>query len=125
MPAIGRTPLSKLRPQQIQALMNAKPESGLSPRSVGIIHAVLRTALKDAVRWELIPRNVAALIHAPRTTRTEITPLSPEEARAFLESVRGDRLVAPYTVGLALGLRQGEILGLRWSDVDLDVSGHE
>jgi integrase len=120
-PTLGRTVLSKLRPQQVQALLNAKLASGLSPRSVGIIHAVLRTALNQAVQWDTVPRNVATLVQPPRAPRAEIHPLSPEQARSFLDAVRGDRLEALYSVGLALGLRQGEILGLRWSDVDLEA----
>lgn len=120
-PTLGRIVLSRLRPQQLQALMNAKLASGLSPRSVGIIHAVLRAALNQAVQWDMVPRNVATLVQSPRAPRAEITPLSPEQARCFLDAVKGDRLEALYSVGLALGLRQGEILGLCWSDVDLDA----
>jgi len=121
-PTLGRTPLSKLRPQQIQALLNVKLVSGLSPRSVGIIHAVLRAALGQAVQWDLVPRNVATLVQPPRAPRAEITPLTPEQARGFLDAIRGDRLEALYSVAVALGLRQGEILGLRWSDVDVEAS---
>jgi integrase len=120
-PAVGRTPLSRLRPQHVQALLNAKLASGLSPRSVGIIHAVLRGALNQALRWGVVPRNVATLAQPPRATRAEITPLTPEQARAFLDAVKGDRLEALYSVGLALGLRQGEVLGLEWTDVDLEA----
>jgi integrase len=119
-PTLGRIVLSRLRPQQVQALLNAKLASGLSPRSVGIVHAVLRTALNQGVQWDMVPRNVAALVQPPRVTRAEISPLTPEQARDFLDAVRGDRLEALYSVGLALGLRQGEILGLRWADVDLE-----
>ena len=120
-PTLGRTPLSKLRPQQIQALLNAKLVSGLSPRRVGIIHAVLRTALDQAVQWDLVPRNVVVLAQPPRVTRAEISPLTPEQARDFLEAMRGDRLAAVHSVAVALGLRQGEILGLAWADVDLEA----
>lgn len=120
-PTLGRAPLSKLSPQQVQALLNSKLASGLSPRSVGIIHAVLRRALNQAVKWDLVPRNVATLVQPPRAPRAEITPLTPEQARAFLDAVRGDRLEALYSVGLALGLRQGEVLGLAWTDVDLEA----
>ena len=120
-PTLGRAPLSKLSPQQVQALLNSKLTSGLSPRSVGIIHAVLRRALNQAVKWDLVPRNVATLVQPPRAPRAEITPLTPDQARVFLDAVRGDRLEALYSVGLALGLRQGEVLGLAWTDVDLEA----
>lgn len=82
---------------------------------------MLRTALGVARRWELVDRNVATLVDPPRAKRPKIRPLEPAEARRFLESVRGDRLEALYSVALALGLRQGEALGLRWQDVDLDA----
>jgi integrase len=67
-----------------------------------------------------VQRNVAILVEPPSGPSTEIKPLTPAEARTFLNAVRGDRLEALYTVAVALGLRQGEIMGLRWSDVDLD-----
>ena len=120
-PTIGRVPLTKLSPQQVQALMNDKLASGLSPRRVQYIHAVLRRALGQAEKWSLVPRNVAKLVNPPRVQRAEISPFSPEEAREFLSAVRGDRLEALYSVALAVGLRQGEALGLSWKDIDLDA----
>ena len=68
----------------------------------------------------LIPRNAAA-IKAPRPAPEEMHPLSPNEARAFLEAARGERFEALYVLGITTGLRRGELLGLRWKDVDLDV----
>ena len=72
------------------------------------------------MRWGLVQRNVAALVSPPRVERKEVNPFSLEEARSFLEAIKGNRLEALYTVALALGLRQGEALGLRWEDIDLD-----
>lgn len=120
IPELGTTPLAKLTPQQVQQLLNEKLDSGLSPRRVLYIRAVLRRALKEAHQWGLVTRNVATLVRPPKAERFEIRPLDPEQARRFLESVRGDRLEALYSVALALGLRAGEALGLRWEDVDLD-----
>lgn len=100
--------------------MNAKLASGLSARTVQYIHATLRRALGQALKWDLVARNVATLVDPPRVVRPEVQPLTPEAAKALLEAARGDRLSALYTVALALGLRQGELLGLRWADVDLD-----
>jgi integrase len=119
VPEIGRVPLAKLSPQHVQALMNRKLASGLAPRRVAMIRGVLRTALNQALRWGLVARNVAALVSPPRATQFEVRPLSPEQARTFLNGVRGEPLEALYTVALAVGLRQGEALGLRWEDVDL------
>src|ERR1019366_258953 len=70
--------------------------------------------------WDLIPRNVATLVQAPRVVTAEIKPFSLAEARALLASGRGDRWEAIYTVAISFGLRQGEILGLRWADVDFE-----
>ncbi len=120
-PALGRHQLVKLAPQQVQALLNQKLAEGLSPRSVQYLRTILRGALGQALKWGLVTRNVAALTDPPRVERPEIHPLTPGQAERFLDAVRGDRLEALYAVALALGLRQGEALGLRWEDVDLDA----
>jgi integrase len=119
IPSLGRVVLSKLVPLDIQEFLNAKLASGLSARTVQYCHAVLRAALEQAVRWDLVPHNVAKLVKAPRVRRSEIRPLDPEQAYRLLDVVRGHRLEALYTVALAIGLREGEALGLRWEDVDL------
>lgn len=120
IPDLGSTPLARLTAIQVQAMLNARLKTGLSPRTVHHIRAVLRKALNQAVRWGLLSRNVATMVDPPRTTSVEIRPLSPRDARALLGAVKGDRLEALFTVALALGLRQGEALGLTWADVDLD-----
>jgi integrase len=119
-PAIGRIPLARLSPADVQAMLNAKSSTGLSPQTVRNIHAVLRRALSQAMRWGLVARNVATLVELPRVARAEVRALSPADARAILEAVRGDRLEGLINVTLATGMRQGEALGLRWRDVDLD-----
>ncbi|MGW4610098.1 tyrosine-type recombinase/integrase [Streptomyces sp. NPDC004532] len=83
-------------------------------------HRVLRTALTAAVREELITRNVAALVEPPRVRQQEIRPWSLEETLSFLEAARTDPLYAAFVLAIAMGLRRGELVGLRWSDVDLD-----
>lgn len=120
IPAFGSTPLAKLTPQQVQRLFNEKLDGGLSPRRVLYIRAVLRRALKEAHQWGLVSQNVATLVRPPKAERFEVRPLDPDQARRFLETIRGDRLEALYAVALAVGLRAGEALGLRWEDVDLD-----
>ena len=120
-PALGHLPLGQLAPQHVQTMMNEKLAAGLSPRSVQYLRGVLRSALNQAVKWDLVARNVATLVEPPRSRRPPVRPLTPEQARSLLEAVRGDRLEALVTVALALGLRQGEALALRWEDVDLDA----
>ncbi len=93
----------------------------LSPKSLRYLRGTLRTALNQAVRRGLVSRNAAALVDGPRVQRFEIAPFTPVEALRFLSAVRGHRLEALYTVSLAIGLRQGEALGLRWQDVDLEM----
>jgi integrase len=119
-PRLGKVRLEKLTPAQVQGLLNEKLEAGLAPRTVRYVRQVLRTALGEAQRWGLVARNVADVVDGPRVERNEVEPMRPEEARRFLASVRGDRLEALYAVVLAVGLRQGEALGLRWQDVDLE-----
>ncbi|MEU6323048.1 tyrosine-type recombinase/integrase [Streptomyces sp. NPDC047009] len=84
------------------------------------VHRVLRTALTAAVREELITRNVAALVEPPRVKQQEIRPWSLEETPSFLEAARADPLYAAFVLAIAMGLRRGELVGLRWSDLDLD-----
>jgi len=90
----------------------------LSASSLRHIHAVIRRALNVAVRWQLITVNPATLVDAPQATQHEFVPLSAREARRLIRAARDDRLEARWLVGLALGLRQGEALGLWWDDAD-------
>lgn len=120
-PAIGRIPLDKLTPQNVQFLLNEKLRQGLKPRTVRYIRGTLRTALNEAQRWGLVSRNAAALVDGPRVERYVNRPLTPDEARTLLRSIKGDRLEALYSVALTMGLRQGEALGLTWEDVDLQL----
>ena len=83
---------------------------------------MLRIALSDPVRCELVSRNVAKLTKTPKVIRREIHPLTPEPAKTLITQVRGPREEALFTVAVALGLRVGEILGLRWEDVDLTAN---
>jgi len=112
-PDLGHVRLSKLTPHDVRKFMNAKIETGLSARTVLYCRAVLRRALRQAVCDGIIFRNVATLVEPPRSVRSEVKVLTPEQAGAFLEAIKEDRLQALYTVALSLGFRQGEALGLR------------
>ena len=125
-PSLGKVPLDKLTPQHVQKLLNELLErggaagEGLSPRTVQYVRATLRRALGQALKWGLVTRNVATLVEPPKSRRAEVQFLTEQEARALLAAAKGDRLEALYAVALTLGLRQGELLGLRWEDLDLD-----
>ena len=121
VPTLGRVKLNKLNPLHLQSLYKERLDSGLSSRTVQYIHVVMHRALKQAVRWGLVPRNVSEAVDPPKIHRKEMRPLSPDQARAFLEAAREDRLEALYVVALHCGLRQGELFGLRWGDVDLEA----
>jgi integrase len=119
-PTLGRIKLSKLSPVHIQGFYRDRLDAGLSASTVNKMHTVLHKALSQAMRWSLIPRNPTEAVKAPRPAPQEMRPLSPEEARKFLEAARGDRLEALYILAITTGMRRGELLGLKWSDVDLE-----
>lgn len=119
-PSFEKVRLQKLSAQDINTLLNNKRAAGLSASTVKYIHSILHRALAQAQKWDIVPRNVASLVTPPRITRDEVQPLDPEQARRLLEVIRGHRLEALYSVTLAVGLRQGEALGLKWEDVDLE-----
>ena len=122
LPTLGRVRLAKLTPQHVHSLVMLKVREGrLSPRTIQYMHSVLRAALNQAVRWRMVHYNAAAMVSTPRVTRREVLALTPADARRLLDSARGDRLEALYSVALALGLRQGEALGLKWADINLET----
>jgi integrase len=120
---IGHIPLSKLTPFHVDHLIAEMEKHGLSPATIRQTRAILQAALKRALRYKLVTENVAALVDVPELNRAERTALTPDQARAFLESLRGERLEALYATAVLLGLRQGELLGLRWQDVEWSRPG--
>jgi integrase len=121
LPELGRLRLSRITVSHVQSLLQSKLEAGMAPQSVVHIRSVLRRILNHAIRLGLLNRSVASLARPPRLEHFEIHPFTPDEARAFLHAIEGDRLRALYVVALFAGLRQGELLGLKWEDVDLDA----
>ena len=119
-PVLGRIKLKNLTPAHVRGLYREKLEGGLSPRTVQYIHVTLHKALKAAVADGLVPRNVTEAVKAPQVRREEMQPLSPEQVKTLFEAARGDRLEALYILAVHTGLRQGELLGLKWDDVDLE-----
>lgn len=120
-PTLGSTRLLQLSAQQVQRLYAAKLGESLSTTTVHHLHSTLHRALEQAVRLGLVVRNITDLVDAPRFAETELHVLSAEEARILLDVATGERLEALYVLALATGMRQSELLGLRWADVDLDA----
>jgi len=116
-PGLGRRRLDQLAPRDVQRLL-ADLSTRVAPGTVAKIHAVLRVALSDAERMDLVERNVAKAVRPPSVPQVERRVLSVQEAQHLLRLVEGDRLEAFFVVALTLGLRRGEVLGLKWSDVD-------
>jgi len=120
LPTCGRISLARLSPLDVQRMVNQIIGAGLSPTTAHHAHAVLRRALRDAVAAELVGRNVAAMVKPPPMAFHEMQTLDADQARAFLAAATGDRWEALWILAVTTGMRQGELLGLRWSDVDLD-----
>jgi len=121
VPHVGGVRLTRLTPQHLSGLYAKLQESGLSARTVQFAHAVLHKALDQAVRWGLIPRSPADLVDTPRPKRKELAVLSPEQVEALLAAAKGERLEALFVLAVTTGLRRGELLGLKWGDVDWDA----
>ncbi|MDQ5839706.1 MAG: site-specific integrase [Chloroflexota bacterium] len=92
----------------------------MSPATVRYLHAVLHGALSQAVEWRIIADNPADRVRLPAKTSPEMAALTPEQARVFLEAIRGHGMEALFTLAIATGMRQGELLGLRWADLEAD-----
>lgn len=118
-PALGIYRLSKLAPENVQAMLNEKADH-LSARRVARIHAVLRIMLNKAIRLGWVNRNVATLVSLPKCEEYEPVVLGSSEAKDFIRAAKGHRLEAFFVVALALGLRRGEALGIKWEDIDFE-----
>lgn len=123
IPHLGRISLTKLSPTDLSTMYAALLGEGLAPRTVGHAHRVLGRALREAEVAGLVGRNVARLVRPPRVPQKEMQTFTAEQARTLLRAaeVAGDRLAALYAVALATGAREGELLVLRWKDVDWDA----
>jgi integrase len=121
IPALGRVKLKNLSPAHLQAFYWDRIDAGLSPATVRYLHSLLHRSLKQALRWNLVHTNVAKAVDPPKIPRKTMQALSPEQARIFLHAAREDHLEAMYVLAVHCGLRQGELLGLRWEDVDLEA----
>jgi integrase len=120
-PTLGRVKLETLTPTHLRSLFRERLEAGLAPRMVQLIHTTLHKALKQAAVDGLVSRNVAGMVRAPRSPGKEIRTLTPHQARALLQYADLDRLETLYVLAVTTGMRQGELLGLKWDDVDMEA----
>jgi|SRR5919109_2462179 integrase len=116
---IGRVQLPALTPVMIQAAYAKLSDQGLSPRSVLQIHSTLHRALGQAVKWGMLVRNPSAGVDRPRPPRVEMSTLEIDELMRLFEAARGTRMYALFVVLGTTGMRLGEVLGLKWDDIDL------
>jgi integrase len=119
VPVLGGRRLSHVRPVDIQAVYSGMLERGLSPTTVILTHRILHSALKQAVKWDFLPKNPAEYVELPSKTRPKVLVLSDEEARAFLRAAEGGEYHAFLVLLLTTGLRPSEAIALRWADIDL------
>ena len=117
---VGTLPLQKLRPADLQTIYAEMAREGLADRTRLHFHQVTSNMLRHAVRWGAVARNVATMIDAPRVKACEIEVLSPSELATVLDTLKGKPLYPLVATALGTGLRRGELLALRWSDLDLD-----
>jgi integrase len=119
LPIVGSLPLAKLKPLHLEKVYSSAEDKGLSKQSVLHIHRVAYTALRQAVRWQLVGRNVAEAVIPPRPDRRNLAALEPADVRELFEAVAGTHLETPTILAVGTGMRLGEVLGLRWRHVNL------
>lgn len=118
-PRLGRVMLDKLTPLHVEQMVGGLLRDGHSPKVALGCLKLLRTALGQAVRWQLVGRNVAQAVKPPKHNAKDMHAWTPEEASRFLAAAQGHRLYALFYLALATGMRRGELLGLKWESVDL------
>lgn len=120
IPSLGRIKLKDLNPVHVRGFYREKLDSGLSSATVRKMHSVLHKALKQAKLDRMVTHNVCEDVKPPKIERKEVTPLNRDQAKTLLETASGDRLEALYMLAVHTGMREGELLGLKWEDAELE-----
>ncbi|MDQ3708051.1 MAG: site-specific integrase [Actinomycetota bacterium] len=120
-PALAQVPLATLDPKRVREVFNAKLREGLAPASVTRIRAVLQRALNDAVRDGYVARNVVTLVKRPKAVHRDPVVFTEDELGRVLKAAQDDALYLAILLAARTGMRMGEVLGLRWVDVDLEI----
>lgn len=121
IPGLGAHRLDKLEPEHLERLYRKMTKAGASAGNAHQVHRTARAALNEAMRRKHLTENPASLARSPKVEETEVEPYSVAEVKSLLEAAQQRRNSARWAIALALGLRQGEVLGLQWDDVDLEA----
>ena len=120
-PALGNKKLCELTPVDVQKFVNRLCHTGLNPKTVKNIHGVLHRALNQVMRIGFLRVNPAGVCNLPKIVKNEITPLQGNEVAAFLRAIHGERFETLFFTALFTGMRQSELLGLQWKDIDFNA----
>lgn len=118
LPVLASKELSKLTPQHVQAFYSQMLKKGLSPQSIRLLHSMLHKAFDYAVRIGLLSRNICDAVTPPKIERSEMHVLTLEQIQQFLQAARGNRIEALFVLASVTGMRRGELLGLKWRDIN-------
>ncbi len=121
IPMFGRVKLSKLQAAHLEALYAEMRGKGLAPKTIKNAHGTIHSALEHALRHGLVLRNVAQAVDRPKAKRAEMHVFTWEQAKTLKDAIAGTRWEAMITLAVTTGMRQGELLGLQWRDVDLEA----
>jgi integrase len=119
-PKLGLRKLSSISPLHLQELYTELRERKVSPRTVHIVHNILNSAFKQAVKWRVLQHNPAQYVDKPKQVRKEMASLSPDEVTKFLKVAKGDALFLYFSLAIDSGARPSELLALQWADIDFE-----
>ena len=122
IPTLGSIKLTELKPEHVQRFYAMEVKRGLSTTTVRHFHMVLHKAIDHAMKWGLVARNVVDAVDAPQNARTDMRILNGDEINLVMKEAQGTPYHALFLTALMTGMRRSELLGLRWSDVNLTLA---